>query len=101
MMRNKKLVLVIAIMTIFALGMQTAFVSAEESLKDIRNKIEKKEAELEKGEKQEKSLNAQVTELEKELVQLKNAISNGEVKLKKLEKELAKAEKTGNSGKES
>ena len=91
-MRNRKLVFIIAVMTVFALCIQTTVVCAE-SLSEIREKIEQKEAELEKGEKQEKSLASQVTELEKELGQLETAIAEGEARLVKLEKELAKAQK--------
>ena len=52
-MRIRKLVFIIAVMTVFALCIQTTVVCAE-SLSEIREKIEQKEAELEKGEKQEK-----------------------------------------------
>lgn len=91
-MRNRRLVLIIALLTVFTLCIETSLVSAE-SLSDIRKKIEQKEEELEKGEKQEKSLASQVTELEEELGELEAAIAEGEIKLVKLEKELEKAKK--------
>lgn len=91
-MRNRRLVLIIALLTVFTLCIETSLVSAE-SLSDIRKKIEQKEEELEKGEKQEKSLASQVTELEEELGELEAAIAEGETKLVKLEKELEKAKK--------
>ena len=92
-MRNRKLILIIAVMTVFSLCMQTICVSAAESLSDIRKKIEQKEAELEDGQAEEKSLATKVRNLEEEIASLETAIAEGEVKLKKLEKELAIAEK--------
>ena len=92
-MRKSRLAFVVSLMIIFALCVQTTFVCADDSLSDIRKKIEQKEEELEKGEKTEKSLASQVTELEEELEELSAAIAEGEKKLVKLEKELAEAQK--------
>lgn len=90
-MRKKKLVFIIAIMTVLMMGFQTAFVNAE-SLSEIRQQIREKEAALERGRSQEKDLASQVAALEQELARLDTAIAEGEAELKKLEKELAEAQ---------
>ncbi len=91
-MRNRKLIVITIIMTILTMGIQTAFVSAE-SLSEIRQQIREKEAALEKGKSEEKSLASQVTALEEELAKLDVAIAEGEENLKKLEQELEEAQK--------
>lgn len=90
-MKNRKLIIITIILTILTMGIQTAFVSAE-SLSEIRQQIKEKEAALEKGRTEEKSLASQVTALEEELAKLDIAIAEGEANLEKLEKELADAE---------
>lgn len=90
-MKNRKLIIITIILTILTMGIQTAFASAE-SLSEIRQQIKEKEAALEKGRTEEKSLASQVTALEEELAKLDIAIAEGEANLEKLEKELADAE---------
>ena len=90
-MKKRKLIFIIAVMTVFMLAFTTVFVSAE-SLSEIRQQIKDKEAALEKGREQEESLAKQVTALEEELAKLEVAIAEGENKLEKLKKEVEEAE---------
>lgn len=91
MMKNRKIIIIVTILTVLMMGFQTAFVSAE-SLSEIRQQIKEKEAALEKGRTEEQSLASQVTAMEEQLAKLDVAIAEGEDELKKLEKEVLEAE---------
>lgn len=90
-MKRERFIIIIAILTVLVFGMQTAMVSAQ-TLSEIREEIKQKEAELEKGKEEEKSLASQVVALETELSNLDAAIAEGEAQLVVLEEELVAAQ---------
>lgn len=97
-MKNKKLIVVTAILTALFLCVQTSVVSAA-SLSDIRSQIKEKEAALKEGQSKEKDLSSQMLELEEKISsmqesidKLDSAIEEGEAKLVTLEAELKKAQ---------
>lgn len=98
MMKNKRLIIVTAILTALLLCVQTSFVSAA-SLSEIRSQIKEKEAALKEGQSKESSLSSQMVALEEKINsmqtsidQLDAAIKEGEAKLVTLEAELEEAQ---------
>lgn len=98
MMRNKRLIIVTAILAALLLCVQTSFVSAA-SLSEIRSQIKEKEAALKEGKSKESSLSSQMLELDEKINSMQNsidqlnaAIKEGEAKLVTLEAELEEAQ---------
>lgn len=91
MLKNKKLVVITAIMLIISLLTGTVTVNASE-LSKIRKQIKQKQSALKEGKEKEESLSKQVTELESQVQTLKIEIDKGEKRLVVLERELEKAE---------
>lgn len=96
--KNKKLIVITAILTALFLCVQTSAVSAA-SLSEIRSQIKEKEAALKEGQSKEKDLSSQMLELEEKISsmqesidKLDSAIEEGEAKLVTLEAELKKAQ---------
>lgn len=91
MVRNRRLIFIVAVVTALFICLQTGVASAK-SLSDIRKELNEKQEALEAGEEKEESLAEQVMELEGKLVELEASISENEEHLSVLEKELKKAE---------
>lgn len=98
MKRRSRIVMIVALLTILALGMETAMASAA-SLSQIQKNIKSKQQELNKSKAQEKSLADQVINLDQQISQkedniaeLESAISEAEAHLVVLETELKAAE---------
>lgn len=87
-MKNKrKLAIILALMLTVCMCFDTGSVYAK-SLEQLQKEIQQKQQELEKGEKKEKDLAAQITGLEQKVCELNDQIAVSEKKLVKLEKEL-------------
>ena len=82
----------VALILALFLCLDTGVASAK-SLSTIKNEIKEKQAELDSGQKKEKSLSAQVNSLEEKINELKASISKNEIKLKELKADLEKAQK--------
>lgn len=98
MKRNKRIAMVIALLTILALGLETTAASAA-SLSQIQKNIKSKQQELNQQNSQKKSLtdqvislDQQISEKENNIAELESAISEAEDHLAVLEKELKAAE---------
>ena len=89
--RRRVYAAVALILTLF-ICLDTGVASAK-SLSTIKNEIKEKQAELDSGQKKEKSLSAQVNSLEEKINELKASISKNEIKLKELKADLEKAQK--------
>lgn len=90
--RRRKIYAAVALILALFLCLDTGVASAK-SLSTIKNEIKDKQAELDSGQKKEKSLSSQVNSLEEKINELKASISENEKKLEKLKSDLKKAEK--------
>ncbi|MCQ2545926.1 MAG: peptidoglycan DD-metalloendopeptidase family protein [Clostridia bacterium] len=92
MKHKKRLAVIIALMLSVCLVFDTSAAFAKKSLDELQDEIQKKQEELEKGQKKEKDLSKQVNSLEEKIYQLNGQIVVAEKDLKELKKDLAEAQ---------
>lgn len=98
MLRNKRIIIITAVLTALLLCVQTSFAGAA-TLSEIRSQIKEKEAAIKEGKSKESDLSSKMLEMDKQISsmqdsinQLDAAIEEGQAKLQQLGKELAEAE---------